>query len=257
MLPKPTNEPPCDTQNPGLTAPESFAADTPDLITDEGPAGVSRGRQRRDITAQASASQDRLIRFVAGPESQVVPDLKAVLPGRGLWVAATRSAVELAVRRNLFSRAARTKLTPAPDLADQVEALLAARCLELLGLARRSGMLVSGFEKVFERLKAGQIAWLIEASDGAADGRTRLLAIARHGNVPLFGRFSTEALSHATGLENPVHLALMPGRQSDLWSRDAARLAGFSPLCPAGWSTHTDTRNFPVRPSGFTSSESI
>ncbi|HYO29565.1 MAG TPA: DUF448 domain-containing protein, partial [Thermomicrobiales bacterium] len=101
------------------------------------------------------------------------------VPGRGLWVEASREAVDAAVKRGLFSRAAKTKLTAAADLADQVDALLARRALERLGLARRAGALTWGFEKASAAIASGKVAWMVEAADGSPDGRRKLLQIAR------------------------------------------------------------------------------
>ena len=96
-------------------------------------------RTRRCIVTGEVLPEDRLIRFVAGPEGVVVPDLARKLPGRGLWVRAARADVELAARKGAFSRAAKAQLKAPPDLADQVESLLKRRLLQALGLARRRG----------------------------------------------------------------------------------------------------------------------
>ena len=136
-------------------------------------------RERRDIVSGEVMDEARLIRFVAGPDGPVAPDLARKLPGRGLWVAADRASVETAAKKGLFARAAKAKLSAPADLADQVEALLKRRLLSGLGLARKAGELTSGFEKVLAAIAAGKAAWLIEASDGAADGRRKLLAAPR------------------------------------------------------------------------------
>src|SRR5690606_8076718 len=104
-------------------------------------------RERRDLVTHQVMDESRLIRFVAAPDGSGAPDLARKLPGRGLWVAADRASVETAVKKNLFARAAKAPLKPAADLAARVEALLVRRCLEQLGLARREGVLISGFEK--------------------------------------------------------------------------------------------------------------
>jgi hypothetical protein len=176
----------------------------------------------------------RLIRFVAGPGGQVVPDLARKLPGRGLWVAATRAAVEAAARKGLFARAAKARLAAPPDLADQVEHLLRARLLAGLGLARKAGELTLGFEKVLATIRAGKAAWLIEASDGSEDGRRKLLA-ATHAaaNQPrLLALFSSSELSLALGAQNVIHTAFLAGRGAERWTLDVERLAGFRPLFP-------------------------
>jgi uncharacterized protein len=194
-------------------------------------------RERRDLVSGEVMHEARLIRFVAGPDGAVVPDLARKLPGRGLWVAATRGAVEAAAAKGGFSRAARTRLSAGPGLADLVERLLAARILAGLGLARRGGMLIMGFEKVRAAIAAGQTAWLIEAADGAADGRRKLLSLAeRPVNAPrVLGAFRSGELGLALGLENVIHLAFLAGRGAERWTVDVERFSGFRPLLPESW----------------------
>lgn len=194
-------------------------------------------RERRDIVSGEVMEEARLIRFVPGPDGLVVPDLARKLPGRGLWVAADRASVETAAKKGLFSRAAKAKLQAGPDLADQVESLLRRRVLSSLGLARKAGDLTSGFEKVSAAVQSGKVAWLIEASDGAADGRRKLWAQARRQSRPpgLLGVFTASELGLALGLENVIHTAFLAGRAADRWAQDVHRLAGFSPLLPESW----------------------
>ncbi len=109
--------------------------------------------------------------------------------------------------------AAKAPLRPAADLADTVETLLVRRVLDQLGLARREGMLISGFEKSAAAIRSGKAAWLIEASDGSQDGRGKLLGLARHQQPPpkVCGAFSADDLSLALGLENVIHAVLLVG----------------------------------------------
>lgn len=199
--------------------------------------GREDDRERRCIASGEVMPEDRLIRFVAAPDGTVAPDLARKLPGRGLWVEATREAVDVAVKKNAFSRAAKTRLAPQADLSDLVERLLAKRCLEQLGLARREGALVSGFEKTQMALRSGKAAWLVEASDGAADGRRKLLALAAAipDPPPVCGAFSAEELGLALGLENVIHSHLLAGRRAERWTLEVRKLAGFRPLLPDSW----------------------
>jgi predicted RNA-binding protein YlxR (DUF448 family) len=178
-----------------------------------------------------------LIRFVAGPGGIVTPDLARKLPGRGLWVAANRASVDAAARKNLFSRAAKARLTAPPDLADQVDSLLRRRLLSGLGLARKAGDLTSGFEKVLALIAGGKAGILVEASDGAADGRRKLLAAARKNARPprLIGLYDSTELGLALGVENVIHSAFLAGRGADRWTSDVERLSGFRPLFPESW----------------------
>jgi predicted RNA-binding protein YlxR (DUF448 family) len=207
------------------------------LSTEPARTHAQASRERRDIVSGAVMEEDRLVRFVAGPDGVVTPDLARKLPGRGIWVAADRDSVETAVKKNLFSRSAKAKLTASADLADQVEALLRRRLLDGLGLARRGGDIISGFEKVLASIRGGRAAWLVEASDGAADGRRKLLSACRTSPSPpqLIGVFSSAELGLALGGENVIHTAFLAGRASGHWTRDVRRLAGFRPLLPEGW----------------------
>ena len=194
-------------------------------------------RERRDIVSGEVMDEARLVRFVAGPDGTVVPDLARKLPGRGLWVAADRASVEAAVKKNAFSRAAKARLSAPADLADQVERLLTKRLLDGLGLAKRAGELTSGFDKVQAAVKSGKVAWLIEASDGAEDGRRKLTGVVRHldPRPGLIGVFDSSELGLALGGENVIHSAFLAGRGADRWGQDVLRLAGFRPLLPESW----------------------
>lgn len=194
-------------------------------------------RQRRDLVSGEVMDEARLIRFVAAPDGAVTPDLSRKLPGRGLWVAADRASVDGAVKKGGFSRSAKTKLTAPADLSDQVDRMLATRILNALGLARRAGHLTSGFEKVSAAIASGKAAWLVEASDGAEDGRRKLLGVVRKSPRPprLFGVFSSDELGLALGLDNVIHLAFLAGPGASRWTADVERLAGFRPLLPPSW----------------------
>jgi predicted RNA-binding protein YlxR (DUF448 family) len=194
-------------------------------------------RQRKCIVSNEVMDEARLIRFVAGPDGSVVPDLARKLPGRGLWVEAQRGQVELAAKKNAFSRAAKRPLKAPADLADQVDRLLKKRLLDALGLAKRAGELISGFDRVSEAIGKGRVAWMVEAADGAADGRRKLQAKAFHAASPprLIGTFSADELGLALGLDNVIHLAFLAGRGAERWTQDVERLSGFRPLLPESW----------------------
>ncbi len=198
-------------------------------------------RERRDLVSGEVIDEHRLIRFVAAPDGSVAPDLARKLPGRGMWVLADRASVEAAVKKNLFSRAAKMKLNPSATLADTVESLLFRRCLEQLGLARREGVLISGFEKAAAAIRSGRAAWIVEAADGSSDGRGKILALARAQQRPprVCGAFSAEDLGLALGLENAIHAVLLAGGRADRWTEEVDRLAGFRPLRPLDWSDGT------------------
>ena len=195
---------------------------------------ATASRERRDLVSGEVMDEARLIRFVVGPEGSVVPDLARKLPGRGLWVAATRAAVDTAARKGLFARAAKAKIVAPGDLADQVERRLGTRLLAALGLARKAGDLTFGFERVLAAVEAGKAAWLIEAIDGSDEGARKLLAAARRAQTEprLLRVFDSSELSLALGARNVIHTAFLAGRGAQRWTVDVERLAGFRPLFP-------------------------
>lgn len=169
---------------------------------------------------------------MVGPDNQIVPDVSARLPGRGMWVTASREAVDRAAAKGLFSRAAKRKVAVPDALSDMIERLLARRAVDLVAFARRAGEAVAGFEKVREWLLQGRVAVLVQAADGAADGRAKLarLAAAR----PVVADLSSTELSLAFGRENVIHAALAPGGLADRFVVEIARLRGFRQSLPDG-----------------------
>jgi predicted RNA-binding protein YlxR (DUF448 family) len=199
--------------------------------------GGSRSRERRCIVSGEVMPDNRLVRFVAAPDGQVVPDVAAKLPGRGLWVTATRKAVTQAAEKKLFSRAAKANIAADAGLADRTEKALAARMLGDLGIARRSGALVLGFDNVLRALDGPRPpAVMIEASDGSGDGKRKLYNAAHaRGMKPQVVECLTSAeLGLALGRENVIHAAVQPGGLAERLTFDAERLRGFRSSSPAG-----------------------
>jgi predicted RNA-binding protein YlxR (DUF448 family) len=193
-------------------------------------------RERRDIVSGEVLPEHRLLRFVAGPDGVVVPDVAAKLPGRGLWVEASRQAIAKAVEKKLFSRAAKTQVTATTDLADRAEKALVTRMLGDLGIARRSGALVLGFDNVLRALEGAKPPKvLIEAFDGAADGKRKLYAAAHRMelNCVVIESLTSAELGLALGRENVIHAAVQPGGLAERLILDAERLSGFRARPPA------------------------
>jgi uncharacterized protein len=180
-------------------------------------------RERRCIVTGQTREEARLIRFVVGPDDTIVPDLAAKLPGRGIWVSADRATLAKAQ----FARPAKQKVKVPADLADTVERLIVRRMQDDLGLAKRAGVLVSGFDTVVDMI--ANAAVLVEAADGAADGRRKLLGAARsRGSDPkLIDCLTSEEISVALGRENVIHAALKSGQLAERLIFEAGRLSGF------------------------------
>ncbi|MFO1118945.1 MAG: RNA-binding protein [Rhodospirillales bacterium] len=200
----------------------------PDLPLSE--AGAAHPTQRRCLALGVPRDRSLLIRFVVGPEAMIVPDVDERLPGRGLWVTADRASIELVVRRKLFARAARQAVQIPENLPHLLEAALARRCCDLLGLARRAGQGVFGQQKVRERLSGGADGVLLEAADGAEGDCRKLRALAPA--MPVVRVLSAAEIGAGVGREHIVHGLLQSGRLADRFIRESSRLAGFRPAAP-------------------------
>jgi predicted RNA-binding protein YlxR (DUF448 family) len=170
-------------------------------------------------------ARSRLLRFVVSPGGELVPDLASNLPGRGLWLTPRRDIVERAVAARRFARAARRPVSVPSELADRVEVLLAQRCCDAIGLARRAGLAVGGFEKVCEAIRAGRAALVFSALDGAAGGRAKIRAVAR--DLPLASVLTAAEMGAVFGRDHVVHAAVGGSRLSSRLMADAEKLAGF------------------------------
>jgi len=186
-------------------------------------------RERRCIVSGEVLPEGKIIRFVVAPDGAITPDLAARLPGRGIWVGATRATLTAAASKNLFAKAARANVRVGDDLAARVEALLVERMQFDLGMARRAGQIFLGFDTVLRALQSDTPpALMLEASDGAEDGKRKLFAAghARGLKIQTVECLTSAELSVAVGRENVIHAALKSGRLQERLSLDAERLSG-------------------------------
>lgn len=211
------------------------------------PADLEKGPLRRCLATGAVQPKDGMVRFVIGPDGEVVPDLEEKLPGRGLWLTADKALLAKAVQKSLFAKAARRAVRVPDDLAGRLDRLLERRCLDAIGLARRAGHALAGYEKVREALRANHVgrngpapALLVEASDGSPDQRGKVTALAPR--MPVIDLFDSPALAAALGRDHAVHAVIARGKLAEGLARDAARLKGIrgfvAGIGPAGRETN-------------------
>ncbi|MFD1340860.1 RNA-binding protein [Litorisediminicola beolgyonensis] len=182
------------------------------------------GPERKCIATGEVQPASGLIRFVVAPDGALAPDLAGKLPGRGIWVSATRTAIDRAESKKLFARAARQPVEAPEGLADHLERMLARRVVDLISLARKSGDAVAGYEKVKDMLAKEQATVLIQAEDGSARGKSKL-------STPHYGRYigwlTADELGQAFGRETVIHAALGAGGLAKRVVEEAQRLKGF------------------------------
>ena len=181
------------------------------------------GPDRKCIATGEVQPKFGLIRFVVGPEGQIVPDVLGKLPGRGIYVAADRAALEKAVQKRLFSRGAKQAVTVPDDLVQEVERQLAHRVVELISLQRKAGKAVAGYEKVKGWLQTEEAEVLIQAVDGSGRGKSKL-------STPHYGSYigwlTADELGLAFGRQTVIHGALASGGLTQRVVEEAQRLKG-------------------------------
>lgn len=184
---------------------------------------------RQCIVTREEKSADDMIRFVLGPENQVVADLKRKLPGRGVWVTAQHDLVQKAASSGIFSKGFKTKVVVPENLADTIENLLHDGALGLLSLAKKAGKLVIGEAKVEKALRNDNIELLLVAKDSSGDGKRKLKALAeqRLDREILFQEFTIDEMDRVLGLQNTVHVGLPPSGIAAKFQSELLRLRNF------------------------------
>ena len=192
------------------------------------PDGLSRKNAeavRRCIVTRETLPMEKMIRFCVAPDGTLTPDLAHKLPGRGIWVSADRDIVAEACEKNLFTKAARRKVKYPENTDGQITDLFVKRLQSLLGVAKKAGLVVAGFEKVAEALRKGQAVCLIEAVDAAKDGREKLNRL--NADLPVVQVLTADQAAQALGTGTCVHAALKSGGVSDLFVAEAKRFAAY------------------------------
>ena len=180
--------------------------------------------ERKCIVSGEVQPKAGLIRFCLGPDGQVVADVMNKLPGRGFYVTADRAMIEKAAKKGLFARAAKLPVTVPADLADQVEAFVLRRVIEMISLTRKANSAVMGYEKVKDWLQNGKAVVLLQSSDGSERGKTKLRMPAENGKY--IGCLTAGELGLAFGRERAIHAALAAGGLTARVVEEAARLEG-------------------------------
>jgi predicted RNA-binding protein YlxR (DUF448 family) len=193
---------------------------------------AAAGGERFCALTRAARPVDELIRFVAGPNGDVVPDIKRKLPGRGIWITATRAAINEAVKRRVFARGFRKEVRAGDDLGTLTERLLERAALDALAIVGKAGQIAAGFGKVEDAIASGEAVALIHASDAAADGTRKLAAaLRRRGDegekIPSIDAFSSQQLDLALGRLNVIHAALLEGPVNATFLARTQRLVRF------------------------------
>jgi predicted RNA-binding protein YlxR (DUF448 family) len=202
-------------------------------VLDAGPRKSAPGAERFCAATNTVRPVNEMIRFVVAPDGQVVADLKRRLPGRGMWITASREALRTAIARKVFARVFKRDVKLAPDLSEATERLMEQGALAALAIAHKAGKVAIGFAKAEAALDRARVGALIHAADAAPDGARKLDAALRRrvdvdvGKIVIIDTFTSAQLDLALGRSNVIHAALLAGRESDTFIARAGLLGRF------------------------------
>jgi predicted RNA-binding protein YlxR (DUF448 family) len=179
--------------------------------------------ERSCIITRVVKTKGELIRFVVSPQGEIVADLNAKLPGRGIYVTASKLLVAEAIAKRAFSRAAKQQVGVPEGFLLKLEGQLAKRVAEALSMARKAGQVITGFEKVEAAAKKGEVEALIHADDAGEDGVKKLSFY----SGPTFQNLPRDVLSGVLGRENAVHVAVTHGPAAAFFIEEARRFTLF------------------------------
>jgi predicted RNA-binding protein YlxR (DUF448 family) len=200
---------------------------------DRGTTSVAPGSERMCALTRQVMPVEELIRFVLGPAGEVVPDVKRKLPGRGLWITSTRTALAEAVKRNVFARGFKRDLRAAGDLVGATERALERAALDALAIAGKAGQVVTGAAKVEASSSRDDLKALIHAAEASPDGKRKLNAALQRnlGEKPretvIIETFAGGQLDLALNRPNVVHAALLAGPGAETFLARVKRFERF------------------------------
>lgn len=169
--------------------------------------------ERKCILEGVVKPEGELLRFVE-LNNELLPDFNKKLPGKGMYITCNRLSLVKALDKKLFHKVSRHNLKVAEDFIDIVGGLLKQKALESLNIARKSGILISGFEKLKEAIKKDKVEFVIEASNAGSDGKEKVALLAK--NIEIFNLFSIDELDIALNKENTVYIAILKGDTSKM-----------------------------------------
>lgn len=177
-------------------------------------AAAEKRGQRTCIGCRRVLDQNQFVRYTLSPQGEVVVDYRQKLPGRGAYTCPKRSCVEEAVKRRQFDRAFRGE--NASPAVENLVAAIAGRSREsalgLLGLARKSGNVVTGGHAVQEALGIpGHLALVILAEDISVGIAGKISAKAAANQIPCYRFCDKETLGRQVGKAERSVVGIKPG----------------------------------------------
>lgn len=180
--------------------------------------------ERKCILEGVVKPTSELLRFVM-INNTIIPDFSKKLPGKGIYITNNRHSLQTAINKKLFQKVTRHCVKIDDNFMETVASILKQKALDSLNLARKSGALISGFEKVKEAIKKNNVEFVIEASDAALDGKEKIVLLAK--SIEIFNLFSIDELDRTLNKDNTVHVAILKNKIAQMVYQDLKKYQNF------------------------------
>jgi len=162
----------------------------------------SSGPQRSCIVCRTKLPSHELLRFMCSPDAELVLDYRQKLPGRGAYTCCDSSCYVKALDTNAFARAFKRPCKPVPIhvIVQQLRTQMLAKVVALLGMARKSGLAVSGQQAILHALRRPrEVAWVLVADDMASTAAEKLQRQVQAHEISIMRGIDKEILTQALG----------------------------------------------------------
>lgn len=177
-----------------------------------------KGPQRTCVACRAEKNKKQLLRFVLSPGNDVLLDYQQRLPGRGVYVCSQEQCLKMAVKKQAFRRGFRREIKPLDiaQLQEQLNVAVEKKILNLIGMGRKSGAVISGTNAVLDALRKEPLPPLvIMTADISPSIGSKISQLAELKNVYWARMFSKQLLGQLVGKEERSAIAFNRGALAD------------------------------------------
>jgi len=172
------------------------------------------GPQRTCIACRQIKNKKELVRYVLAPDNSVLVDYRQHLPGRGCYTCFDHSCLDTAVKRKGFQRCFKQQNLKIEItlLIEQLVTAVDQKIFSLLGMARKSGQLISGSNAIIEALrKTKSIELVVIATDISDAIGQKIKTLAERSAIHCVQLGNKQQLGQMLGKEERSVIAVQAG----------------------------------------------
>lgn len=179
---------------------------------------AGKGPERTCVACRQSKKQEQLVRYVVAPDGTLVIDYRHRLPGRGAYTCIDINCLKMAVERKQFQRSFRGSCRTADFelLATELSKALEQKVINLLGMGRKSGQVVSGSNAVMTGLRKGTgLSLVIMTKDISTAIAEKIKALSDRQQIDCSQLLSKDLLGQLLGKGERSVVAVQNGALAD------------------------------------------